>query len=81
MVSKEFSVNWVESHGGRVLNRLEKDVFPYIGRRPIMELSAPELLTVLQRIENRGAIETAHRTHQNLWSNFSLCHRHRLCTK
>lgn len=64
------SKQWVESHGGRVLNRLEKDVFPYVGRRPITELSAPEILTVLQRIEDRGAIETAHRTHQNFGQIF-----------
>ncbi len=64
------SAKWVESHGGRVLNRLEKDVFPYIGKRPITELSAPEILSVLQRIENRGAIETAHRTHQNFGQIF-----------
>jgi integrase-like protein/Arm domain-containing DNA-binding protein len=35
------STQWVESHGGRILNRLEKDIFPYIGKRPITELSAP----------------------------------------
>jgi len=64
------SKQWVDSHGGRVLNRLEKDVFPYVGRRPITELSAPEILTVLQRIENRGAVETAHRTHQNFGQIF-----------
>lgn len=64
------STKWVESHGGRVLNRLEKDVFPYVGTRPITELSAPEILSVLQRIENRGAVETAHRTHQNFGQIF-----------
>ena len=67
---RKYSVKWVESHGGRIMNRLEKDVFPYIGRRPITELSAPELLSVLQRIETRGAIETAHRTHQNFGQIF-----------
>jgi hypothetical protein len=64
------STKWVDSHGGRVMNRLEKDVFPYVGRRPITELSAPEILSVLQRIESRGAIETAHRTHQNFGQIF-----------
>lgn len=64
------STQWVESHGGRILNRLEKDVFPYIGKRPITELSAPEILDVLRRIESRGAIETAHRAHQNIGQIF-----------
>jgi integrase len=74
MIAREWfqknSVQWVESHGGRILNRLEKDVFPYVGKRPITEISAPEILTVLQRIENRGAIETAHRAHQNFGQIF-----------
>lgn len=64
------STRWIDSHGKRIMNRLEKDVFPFVGKRPITELSAPEILTVLQRIENRGAIETAHRTHQNFGQIF-----------
>jgi integrase len=60
----KFSTKWVASHGDRTLRRLEKDVFPWIGNRPVCEIKAPELLTVLRRIENRGAIETAHRIHQ-----------------
>lgn len=59
------SVRWVDSHGGRIIRRLERDVFPWIGDRPIAELTAPELLAVVRRIEGRGAIETAHRALQN----------------
>jgi integrase len=57
--------NWSETHSSRILLRLKKDVFPWIGKIPIGEISAPELLTVLRRIENRGAVETAHRIHQS----------------
>lgn len=57
--------NWSQTHSSRILLRLEKDVFPWIGNRPIGEITAPELLTVLRRIENRGAVETAHRIHQS----------------
>jgi integrase len=57
--------HWTSSHGGRILRRLEVDVFPWVGGRPITEISAPVLLTVLRRIESRGAIETAHRALQN----------------
>lgn len=67
---QKHSVKWVESHGDRIIRRLEKDVFPFVGKRPITEISAPEILTVLQRIEKRGAIETAHRTHQNFGQIF-----------
>ena len=41
--------------------RLEQDVFPWLGVRPIRGIEAPELLECLRRVEARGAIETAHR--------------------
>jgi len=52
---------WAISHSSKVIARLEKDVFPFIGSRPIAQIAASELLKVLQRIENRGALETAHK--------------------
>lgn len=52
---------WSDNYASKVIRRLELDVFPWIGRRPIAEITPPELLTVLRRIEDRGAIETAHR--------------------
>ncbi len=61
----KYSVKWVPSHGERIIRRLERDIFPWLGKRPIAEIAALELLTVLRRIENRGAIETAHRALQN----------------
>jgi len=57
--------DWSASYAGKVLKRLEVDVFPYIGRRPIGELTPPELLDVLCKIEARGVIETAHRAHES----------------
>jgi integrase len=47
-----------------ILARLEADVFPQIGSRPITEVDAPELLDVLRRVEKRGVIETARRLRQ-----------------
>ncbi len=40
---------------------LEKDLLPHLGKRPIADVKAPELLKTLRKIESRGAIETAHR--------------------
>jgi len=57
----KFSSNRTKEHASRTLIRLEQNIFPWIGRRPIMEVTAPELLSALRRVENRGAIETAHR--------------------
>lgn len=48
-------------HAERTRIRFEQDAFPWIGRRPISEIDAPELLTTLRRVTARGAIETAHR--------------------
>lgn len=48
-------------HSERTRIRFEKDAFPYIGARPIAEIDPPELLRVLRRVVERGAIETAHR--------------------
>jgi integrase len=52
---------WAESHSSRVLSRLDRFVFPYIGRRPVADVETPELLECLRRIEAREAFETAHR--------------------
>lgn len=61
----KFKAKWTPDHASRLLTRLEKDVFPHIGSRPINEIDAPELLRVMQRIEARGVIDTLHRALQN----------------
>jgi len=53
-----------ESHQTRTMRLLEKDLFPRIGTQPINNITPPELLAALRRIESRGAIETAHRAKQ-----------------
>ncbi len=57
----KYTPTWTARHANTNLTRLEKNVFPWIGNRPIIELKAPELLKMLGRIESRGALETAHR--------------------
>ena len=61
----KFSPGWVASHGDKIIRRLERDIFPWLGARPIAKIKAPDLLSALRRIEERGAIETAHRALQN----------------
>lgn len=58
----KFSANWTESHTRTYTSRLVNDVFPWLGNRPIAEITPPELLAVLRRIEARGALDSAHRT-------------------
>ena len=52
---------WTDGHKRTVRSRLNRDILPYIKKRPINELNAPEVLRIFRRIENRGAIETARR--------------------
>ena len=61
----KYQPTWSEGHATRIIRRLERDIFPWLGNRPIAEITAPELLASLQRIEKRDAIETAHRAMQN----------------
>ena len=44
-----------------ITGRLERDILPWIGARPITALRAPDILAVLRRLEARGTLETAHR--------------------
>ena len=53
-----------DSHRTRTWRLLKNDLFPPLGKRPISDITPPELLKVLRRVENRGAIDTAHRAHQ-----------------
>lgn len=53
--------NWSVGHYERELRNLEKDVFPYLGKRVIGSVEPPELLRIIRKVEERGALDTAHR--------------------
>lgn len=55
---------WQPRTATNVLHRLEKDVFPLIGKYPISEIKAPVMLDVLRQIEKRGAVDMAKRQGQ-----------------
>tara|TARA_R110002072_G_scaffold289831_3_gene457132 strand:+ start:11714 stop:12910 length:1197 start_codon:yes stop_codon:yes gene_type:complete len=55
---------WTSRYAGFVAKRLEQDIFPRLGARPIKDITAPELLSVVRLIEKRGALELAHRVLQ-----------------
>lgn len=57
--------NWSKKHSDRIISSLVRDVFPWLGNKPIAEVTPPELLQTIRRIEERGALETAHRTLAN----------------
>jgi integrase len=55
------SPSWSTGHADRIIRRLEQNIFPWIGGKPIANITPPQLLDVIRRIEKRGALETAHR--------------------
>ena len=55
------SPQWSTSHAERSLRQLERDLFPWIGERQMSEIHPLELLSALQKVEQRGAVETADR--------------------
>lgn len=52
---------WSPTYAAKVLRRLELDVFPWLGGRSITTIESPDLLSVMRRIEGRGALETTKR--------------------
>ncbi|MDL2271664.1 integrase arm-type DNA-binding domain-containing protein [Desulfovibrio sp. OttesenSCG-928-I05] len=55
------AAKWSDAYRLNIIDRLERDIFGTLGKRPIKTITAPELLAVLRKIEERGAVETAHR--------------------
>ena len=66
VISREWLKEYIDpksaSHSKRVYARFENDIFPYLGKRPIAEITPTELLDVIRKIEDRDAKDTAHRT-------------------
>jgi len=67
-VAREFHgtrvASWSKQYGERWIERMEKDLFPWIGKLALRDVTAPLLLQTLRRIEGRGAKETAHTLRQ-----------------
>ena len=67
-VAREFhathSSGWSPRYAARWIERMEKDLFPYIGKMTLPSITAPILLDALRKVEKRGANETAHTLRQ-----------------
>ena len=57
--------SWAPSHSSLIMSRLQRNIFPWLGGKPIADINASQLLEVVRRIEQRGVLETAHRVLQN----------------
>lgn len=66
-IAQEFIIHkheWSDSHRRHITECFERDVYPWLGDRPIKDLTPMEVLATLRRITDRGALETAARTKQ-----------------
>lgn len=67
-VAREWHENklesWTEQYGINVLRRLEMDIFPILGKRPIADIEPPEMLDAIRQIERRGALDVSKRIAQ-----------------
>lgn len=61
---EKFSKRWSDGHLSKLTRQLENNLFPWIGKQEIKSITPAGLLTVLRRVEARGALDTAHRLHQ-----------------
>jgi hypothetical protein len=62
---EKHKAGWAPTYSKPLMSLFERDIFPWIGSRPVAEVQPPDLLAVLRRIENRRALETAHRARSN----------------
>jgi integrase len=65
VIAREWFANqapvWVPTHADKIIRRLERDIFPWLGASPITSITAQQLLIAARRIEERGVKETARR--------------------
>ena len=61
---------WVDRHAADVIASLKKEAFPYLGKMPIADIKAPQVLGCIRIVEGRGAIETARRLRQRISAVF-----------
>jgi len=61
---------WTESYASKTKSALERNAFPAIGRKPITEITAPDVLAMLRAIESRGIVDMAHRIQQHCGAIF-----------
>lgn len=69
---------WTPTYAKVVMGRIERDIFPYLGRRPVSEIDTPELLEVLLRVERRGALGLTKRLREHCSHifRFAVAHSH-----
>lgn len=75
---QNWKANKTERHAEQVLRRLEADVFPDLGTLPLSTITAPMLLSVCLKVQNRGAADIAKRAYQGCSQIFRYAIAHGL---
>lgn len=70
---------WTPGHAQTVKSRIENNVLPWIGNQKMSEITSLTILAALERIQDRGAVETAHRVLQIVNKIFTYAVSKRLC--
>lgn len=70
-----------ERHVGTTKRRLDRNVFPHLGARPIAEIEAPELVVMAKTIEARGVGDLARRTLETTGQIFRYAIAHGYCSR
>ncbi|TXH13329.1 MAG: DUF4102 domain-containing protein, partial [Gammaproteobacteria bacterium] len=60
------------AHAERVWSRMERDVFPAIGEKLVHEITAPDVLAMIRKIEARGALDISRRAKQGVGQVFQF---------
>jgi hypothetical protein len=63
---KKMSINWAASTAKKRRALIDNDLLPWLGSCQIKEIKTPDIVRVLERIAERGAIDTAHNARQVL---------------
>jgi hypothetical protein len=72
---------WVAGYARGVSSRLESNIYPWLGKLPIVDVTSGMLMACLQRIVDRGAVETAHRTLNYLVEIYRWAIRHNMAER
>lgn len=61
---------WNTGHAANVLRSMQQDIFPHLGKLPIADITAPDVLFAARKVEARGALDVAGRVKQRCTAVF-----------
>jgi integrase len=73
---RQFKPQWSTDHADRILQRLEENTFPWLGAKPIADVTSKDIIACLKRLADRGIVDTTHRLLQNIKQIFSWAITH-----